>query len=266
MSFISTNIKKLRQGQGISQQLLAERLHISRASLAKYEGGINEPSLDVIIRLSRYFKILVDILLTVDLRKVEIGSLVGGKYDSMIMPVQVGMNGKNMIEIVPHHAQAGYTGQYSDPGFIESLDQMALPFQELHGKCRAFPIEGDSMPPFGDGSFIIGRYISDRRDIREGRRYIVLSRDDGIVFKRIYPDPISEESVRLYSDNPKYEPYSMALHEIIEVWEFVAAITFQESSENYFANEVLNRVRELQDELKILSGQIVRNANPDHQT
>ncbi len=261
MIFLSQNLRGLRKNQNLSQQALANKLHISRASLAKYEGGINEPSLELTLRISRYFNISIDVFLTVDLSKMEY--LRMGKSNlgiqNMIVPIQVDAAGENVIEIVSHSASAGYTGAYSDPGFIETLDQMALPFQELHGKCRAFPIEGDSMPPFGHGCYVIGRHVDSRSEIEDKKRYIIVSRDEGIVFKRVVWDRENDGVLILNSDNPKYKNFSMPLHEIVEVWEFVAAISFPKSSDNYYENEVLMRFKELQDDIQKLATDLLPN-------
>lgn len=258
MVLLAHNLKALRRKQNISQQVLADKLYISRASLAKYEGGINEPSLGLTVKLSRYFNISVDTFLTVDLERMEIAALLNDNNTSgMIMPIQVDKHGENVIEVVPHSAQAGYMGQYSDPGFIESLDQMALPFQELHGKCRAFPIEGDSMPPYGTGCYVVGRYISSSSEIQKGKRYILLSRDEGIVFKRLYRDQKNDAMIHLHSDNPAYKPFNMHLQEVQEIWEFVAAISFRDAGDNSFASDVMTRVKELQDEVQKLATQLV---------
>ena len=257
MIFLAKNLKLLRAEQGISQQVLADKLHISRASLAKYESLVNEPSLDLLIRISRYFRISIDMLLTIDISKYQNQFNRKASFDNtLIFPIQVDANGDNMIEVVPHHAQAGYQGNYSDPGFIESLDQMALPFQEIHGKCRAFPIDGDSMPPFASGSYVIGRQIVDSSDIKNGCRYVFLSRDEGIVFKRAYRQSQDSPTVHLHSDNPKYQAFEMSMNEIIEVWEFVGAISFQKSSENYFKQEVVSKMHELREEVTKLASAI----------
>lgn len=263
MLYLSNNIRVLRRDQELSQEGLAKKLLISRASLAKYEGGINEPSLAVTLRISRYFNISVDVLLTVDLNSVNLGwGKTTNGFHPMMMPVQVDHTGQNMIEVVPHSAQAGYTGRYSDPGFIEELDQMALPFQELHGKCRAFPIEGDSMPPYEDGSYVIGRQIDAQDDIKDNKRYIVVSRDEGIVFKRVFWKDRENGILELHSDNPNYDSFLMPLFEIIELWEFVAVFSFPGSSDNYFNREVLSRVKELQENIQKLASELTpRTAN-----
>ena len=261
MLYLSDNLRLLRRQQNISQQALAERLHISRASLAKYEGAVNEPSLDVLVRISRYFQISIDVLLTLNIGQSEVNldKLRYSSEQSMILPIQVNQEGENVIEIVPHHAQAGYMGNYNDPGFIESLDQMALPFQALHGKCRAFPIDGDSMPPFGPGSFVVGRQILDLHSVKRGFRYVLVSRDQGIVFKRVYPDPNSRATWKLVSDNPKHEPFEIHLNEIVEVWEFVAGISFEGAGENSYAQDVIGRVQELQEQLSALASELSVN-------
>ena len=111
---------------------------------------------------------------------------------------------------------------YSDPEFIEKLQQMQLPFL-TKGKFRAFPIEGDSMPPHNDKSFIVGKYIEKLSDIKEGRTYVVLSRNDGIVYKRIYRKPKRETIFIFHSDNTLYKPYEVKANEMLEIWEHVCS-------------------------------------------
>ena len=257
MVFLSHNLKVLRQVQRVSQEHLARKMHISRAALAKYEGGVNQPPLEVIVRLSRYYKVTIDTLLTVKLTSRLVAQIGGKSLDvGMILPIQVDRHGENMIEVVAHSAQAGYAGNYSDPGFIESLDRMALPFREMYGKCRAFPISGDSMPPHEDGSFVVGRMIDSRADLREGKRYIVVSRDEGIVFKRVYQVKGDPTMLSLHSDNPEYDPFEMPWHEIVEIWEFVAAISFNPSDPQVVSKAFVDQVKVLQEEINRLAEQL----------
>jgi hypothetical protein len=58
--------------------------------------------------------------------------------------ITVSQQGRNIIEIIPLKAQAGYLSGYADPEFIESLQHIS-PFATE--KFRAFPVDGDSMPP-----------------------------------------------------------------------------------------------------------------------
>jgi phage repressor protein C with HTH and peptisase S24 domain len=51
------------------------------------------------------------------------------------------------------------------------------------GKYRGFPVEGDSMPPHQDGDIIVGRYVE--RLVLDGKTYILITRDEGMVYKRL---------------------------------------------------------------------------------
>lgn len=253
ISLLADNIKYLRGEQKLSQQALADSLTLSRSNLAKYESGIHDPGIEVLLRMSRYFRISVDLLLTTDLRKVNLDEVKN--QSSMVLPVQVDAEGEDVIEIIPHDASAGYLGNYSDPEYIEALEHLYLPFLPNKNKCRAFPVNGDSMPPVIDGSYIIGSHVESIREVKVGHRYIVLSRDEGIVFKRI--SDITDGVFSLQSDNPRYKTFTMPGQDIIEVWEFLASISIQDSAERHIENVLVEKINSLQAELEAVGRQIV---------
>jgi hypothetical protein len=41
----------------------------------------------------------------------------------------------------------------------------------------------DSMPPHKSGFFIVGRYV--KSDVMDGKTYILLTKNEGIVYKRL---------------------------------------------------------------------------------
>ena len=168
--------------------------------------------------------------------------------------MQVDANGEDIIEIVPHDASAGYLGSYSDPEYIEQLEHIYFPFLPNNQKCRAFPVNGDSMPPVIDGSFIIGSHIQSIKEIKVGSRYIIVSRDEGIVFKRI--SKIEEGIFFLQSDNPLYQTFTIQGQEILEVWEFLASISVQDSAERHIENVLVEKINHLQSELQSMSEKI----------
>jgi len=222
MSIFSDNIRHLRAQKGISQKKLAEDLIITRVRLAKYEEGISEPPFDILKRISHYFHVSIDILISVNLKKIPKESLLTMEDNRILLPIIIDKNGRDYIEILPHKAKAGYLSGYSDPEFIEKLQQMQLPFI-TQGKHRAFPIEGDSMPPHKEGSFIVGRFIENPSEIKEGKTYIILSRNDGIVYKRVYKKNKKENTFLLHSDNSVYKPFELKAYEMLEIWEHVCS-------------------------------------------
>ena len=252
MIYLASNLKHLRTAQKLSQQSLAEKILISRSNLAKYEKGLHDPGIEVLLRMSRYFHLTIDMLLTIDLSKVDVTQLQN--QNKIILPIQVDTQGDQKIEIVPQDASAGYLGNYSDPEYIEQLEHLSLPFLPNIQNCRAFPVNGDSMPPIIDGSYIIGKYIATINEIKPGSRYIIVSRDEGIVFKRIFK--IENRELHLQSDNPRYRDFTIEGKEILEIWEFVAAITVQDSSERHFQNGLLEKIDALQTELEFVGNKM----------
>lgn len=226
MSIFSDNLRYLRVKSEMTQQNIADALLIPRERYAKYE-GTTDPPLDCLQRISRYFHVSIDLLLSFDIRRVPYENLIQLEENRILLPITVDSDGENRIEIIPEKAKAGYLTGYSDPEFIEALQYISLPFLKK-GKFRAFPIDGDSMPPHNNKSFIVGKYIEKLADIKDGKTYVVLSRNDGIVYKRIYRKPKRETIFIFHSDNIGYKPYEVKANEILEIWEYVCSFCTQE--------------------------------------
>ncbi len=58
-----TMLKTLRKEKGITQHQLSEALHISQTSISKYERGISEPDLSLLLAMADYFEVSVDLFL-----------------------------------------------------------------------------------------------------------------------------------------------------------------------------------------------------------
>lgn len=62
----SERLKEEREKRNWSQHDLAEKIHVSRQSVSKWETGKNYPSIEIIIHLSDLFSITIDELLRSD--------------------------------------------------------------------------------------------------------------------------------------------------------------------------------------------------------
>ena len=250
MNYIQGNIKHLRSLKKLSQEHFAEEVKWTRSMVGSYEEGRSEPSIEKLIDLSKYFSIPIDTLIKVDLRKSKDLSFIDIGNKRVLFPISVNEYNEELIEIVPIEASAGYLKGYADPEYIEDLQKFNLPFLPT-GTHRAFPIKGDSMLPVKDGSFIIGKFVQDIRDIKDGRTYVVLTKEDGLVYKRIYNRIKDRKSLLLYSDNKKYAPYEVKMQDVLEIWEIRCCINTQEydKDELKFSN-IVNLFQELKVELK----------------
>lgn len=65
----SKNIKFLRKKMGLNQEHIASLLNVARNTYSNYESGRNEPSFDMLIKISKIFNCTVDSLLTNSLEK-----------------------------------------------------------------------------------------------------------------------------------------------------------------------------------------------------
>lgn len=208
MSNLSLNLKFLRKQKNLTQSDLASMLGVKRPVIGAYEEGRAEPKLNLLMDMSRLFELEVDDLIGRDL----------SKWMKAIPTFD-----KSKIPVVPVLAAAGYTTGYSDVGFIESLPTVDLTTTDLvlTSDMRVFQISGDSMLPIPDGSYIICTKVENLRLLKEGKRHIVVTERDGIVFKRIYR---IDDSLKLVSDNAVYSPYEVHLSEISEIWRSVGFI------------------------------------------
>ena len=232
MSILSENMRHLRGQQKYAQQKIADDLLITRGRYAKYEDGSSEPPIEILIRLSKYYRISIDLLVGLDLSKYSLEKMMKLSDNRTILPITVDEKGENKIEIIPEKAQMGYLQGYSDPGYIEKLQTISLPFLR-NGKFRAFPASGDSMPPFKNGTFIVGKYVESVNDLKTNKTYIFITQNEGVVYKRF--EKKTSRNITVSSDNPLYKPYEIRLSELVEIWEYACSINTSE-----FENETLD--------------------------
>ncbi|ESU26670.1 putative transcriptional regulator [Flavobacterium limnosediminis JC2902] len=237
----------------MSQQKVADDLRISRGQYQKYEDGNSEAPYQILIRISQYYNVTTDLLLTADLTKVSLDGMIKIGQNRMLLPVMVDAENNDAIEIVPQAAKAGYTSGYADPEYIGNLPIISLPFLGA-GKHRAFPVEGDSMPPHEDGSFIVGKYVEGFGEIRDGKTYIVVTKDDGIVYKRLNKN--GKNALVLHSDNSFYEPYQVKASDIIEIWEYVCNIGRNDQKMEHTTDTVTSLLIEMRKELREVKAKI----------
>ena len=224
MSTFSDNLRYLRVKSNMTQQNIADALLIPRERYAKYE-GTTDPPLDCLQKISRYYHVSIDLLLSFDIRRVPYEDLIRLEDNRILLPITVDQDGENKIELVPAKAQAGYLAGYSDPEFIEALQHISLPFLR-NGKYRAFPVTGDSMPPHKEGSFVVGEYIERLSDVVDGKTYILVTKTNGIVYKRLNKN--GKNSLVANSDNTIYESYEVKASEVVEIWRYACSIATQE--------------------------------------
>lgn len=233
MHHLSSNLKYLRKQKGFTQAQLAERVGLKRPIIGAYEEGRSEPKLATLIHLAHFFEVNIDALISADLSDPE--ALSSGNIPDTIgrslriLPIAVDRDSdQELSSLVPVKASAGYLNGYGDVDFIEQLPRFDLPFPELTGNrsYRVFQIKGDSMLPIPPGSYIICAYVQDWSDIKNDECYVMVTRSEGVVYKRVISE-LNKGYFRLKSDNLEYDPYEVPIHDVVEVWKAVGFTSFE---------------------------------------
>jgi hypothetical protein len=83
------------------------------------------------------------------------------------------------------------------------------------------------MLPLPSGSVIVAEYVENWADVKPAETYVVVSKNDGVVYKRIGNKFKDQRKLKLVSDNPVYEPYEIDGEDILELWKAKAFISTQ---------------------------------------
>jgi hypothetical protein len=108
------------------------------------------------------------------------------------------------------------------------------------------------MMPVPHGAWVTGEYVQNWGSIVTGHGYIVLTIDDGIVFKIVENLIEQEKKFRLYSLNPVYDPYDVAITEVKEVWKFVHYISSEIPDPAIPQDELLKTIAGLKKDVNLL--------------
>lgn len=220
MAIINKNLKFLRAQQGLTQKQLAEKLGLKQAAIGAYEEERATPPLSSLLDITKIFNVNLDDLVKQDLSRSsdkERRSISSGKGRD-VLAITVDSNNKENVELVTQKASAGYLSGYQDVEFVKDLPKISMPVLPKNKTYRAFEIQGDSMLPVQPGSIIFGEYLEGVSSIKNGKLYILITRQDGIVFKRVFNFAEDDAKLLLVSDNRHYEPYALDVNEVLEIW------------------------------------------------
>src|SRR5829696_6720208 len=234
MSLANKNLKYLRKLRGWTQEEFAQKLRIKRSLLGAYEEERADPRIDILEVVADMFKLTLDDLLRKDVSDTKTNYIAKRRAQKMT-------NGRTDIPFVPIKAAAGYLAGYADPEFIDELNTFTLPMLAA-GNYRAFEIVGDSMLPTPSGSVIVGEKLERLDDVKNSNTYIVVSRNEGIVYKRVLKSNRSKSKVTLVSDNPLYQPYQVAAEDIVEVWQAQMIISKANVQQRWDVNQLASLV------------------------
>ncbi|CAN5570208.1 hypothetical protein BH11BAC5_BH11BAC5_42360 [soil metagenome] len=245
MSQAGQNLKYLRKLRGWTQEEFAVKLGIKRSLIGAYEEERADPRLEVLEVVCDIFKLTLDELLLKDLSNTASTYLAKRRQQKMLTAE------RNVIHFVPVKAAAGYLAGYADSEFIDELNTFTLPML-AGGNYRAFEIIGDSMLPTPSGSIIVGEKVDFKEDVKSDQAYIVISRHEGIVYKRVVKNNKLKNKFTLVSDNPQYQPYQVNIEDVVELWQAQMVISKVSAQQRWDMNSLASMVNNLQTQVSTL--------------
>jgi phage repressor protein C with HTH and peptisase S24 domain len=226
MNDINLRIKELIEKEKLSVRAFTTQIGTSNGvinKVLKQETGV---SVDTILRIIDKFKLNANWLLTGQGEMYLADAQPRSEVKVLTTTVDAENNEK--IVLVPEKAEAGYLKSFENEGlmvdFLKKLPVISLPGSEYHNASfRAFEVSGHSMEPtFYPRDIVVCRYIESANYIRNKEIYIIVTRNEGIIIKRVVK---KDSMLELHSDNEEYDPYTIDLQEIVEIWKFEARIS-----------------------------------------
>lgn len=141
-----------------------------------------------------------------------------------------------------------YLANYTKTEYIKTLATFSMPFVNSE-KSRAFEM-GSDFPL--QNSIVIGNAIDHWTNILDGKFYILITPQQGVIYRRVYNQIKVKGTLLLSSDDSSIPSFEISLKSIAEIWE-VSAFMSKELPEQRIS---LERAKSLIEELSLELNQL----------
>ncbi len=267
MEAIDEKIKAIIHNFGLNNFSFSKRIGVTGTTVDSIVNGRpqsdgtrkkTKPGYDVLTAIINEFEINPDYLFGKSEHMLRSEIEHAPTYAGVPQVVSVDQQGDENVVYVPVQARAGYLDGYGDTEFIETLPTFSMPHL-TNGTYRCFEVQGNSMVrTFFDGDLVFGRYVENLNDVKDGRVYIVVSRDNGIVLKRVINRIDERGKLILKSDNKdgNYPTYTINVEDIMEVW----YVTMYASKQMPEPVDIYQRLHELESKVVDLEENLQRRS------
>jgi len=125
--------------------------------------------------------------------------------------------------------------------YLRGLPTISLPYI-TSDRSRAFEA-GSDFPM--QNSIIVGSGISDWTDVVDGKFYILVTAQQGVIYRRVYNQVKIKGALLLSSDSPTIPSFEISIKDVVEIWEANSFIS-QQLPEPHIS---LERVKSIVDDL-----------------
>ncbi len=155
---------------------------------------------------------------------------------------------KSVAKLTPYVKSNGvneYLANCQKVDYLRSLPTISLPYISTD-RSRAFE-SGSDFPM--QNSIIVGSGISDWSDVIDGKFYILVTAQQGVIYRRVYNQVKIKGALLLSSDNPSISSFEISIKDVVEIWEVNSFISQQLPEPHISLERVKNIVDDLTNEL-----------------
>lgn len=146
--------------------------------------------------------------------------VLGEKYGGQMLKIQEKKEEEKSVApightlpLIPFEAVAGHGDTIYEDEKVEDYYYVSE-FKECDFLIR---VKGDSMSPkFSGGDLLACRRVSDVYFLQWGRCYVVYTKSQGVMVKRLHPSE-KEGCIKCVSENVKYAPFDVPMDDIVSV-------------------------------------------------
>ncbi len=153
---------------------------------------------------------------------------------------------KQNIQLIKRFQFNEYLVKNNDFNFLKTLISFSIPTLQ-NGEFRAFEAGEDFA---FDGALLIGSLVKDWSEILDGKNYVLVSKSQGIIYRRVYNQVKIKGTLLLSTDNNRFPSTEISITDVIETWEIKAFVSniLPEPGTPY--NKLGNLVDEMKFELE----------------
>ncbi len=256
MSTASHNIRHLRRKYQYTQEEMASKLGIKRSLLGAYEEDRANPRLDVLVKAAEIFNMSVDQLVSEALNdtstsysklkssrstrkssedKIQANLSQTSTYrkekisEGHSKAEGTSLGSVKSLRLVPAEEYKHYFYNAVDDDYLKKLPLLQLPgLPASKAPDRAFEVNDDSMLPVVEGSVVVARREENIRQIKDGKLYVLVTRTEGVIFRRVYNHIKKSGEILLEPLNSDYVQQQLSvMGREVEAWEVLLYISPQ---------------------------------------
>ena len=118
------------------------------------------------------------------------------------------------------------------------------------------------MLPLSSGSVVIVKSLESVRELKSGKTYVLVTRDEGVVYKRVFNYIDDKGKLYLVSDNKSFSAYEIEPDNVEEIWEAIAYISIHfpdpSAQQDITLEKLTGMVLNLQQDMDAVKGNFTK--------